>query len=96
MTVINSTPVKDGFYMPAEFAHHRGCFLIWPVRPGSWTNGGAEAQPVFAEIARGIARSEEVWLLCDENYYDNLCEEFTLRCQTINRILPSSFTNISG
>lgn len=76
MTVINSTPAKDGFYMPAEFAHHRGCFLIWPVRPGSWTNGGAEAQPVFAEIARGIARSEEVWLLCDENYYDNLCEEF--------------------
>lgn len=56
------TPIKDGFYMPGEFARHRGCMMIWPVRPGSWPHGAKEAQRTFCEIARAIAESEEVWM----------------------------------
>ena len=57
------TPAAEGFHMPAEYGPHRGCVMIWPVRPGSWPYAGAEAQPVFEQIARAIADSEEVWML---------------------------------
>ena len=63
---INSTPSKDKFYMPAEYSKHKGTVMIWPVRPGSWPNGGAEAKQVFPQIARAIAESEELWMLADE------------------------------
>lgn len=64
--ITGRTPAEDGFYMPAEFEPHLGTVMIWPVRPGSWTNGGAEAQQTFAEIAEIISRSETVWMLADK------------------------------
>ncbi|WP_033169233.1 agmatine deiminase [Selenomonas sp. ND2010] len=59
----NTAPTADGFYMPAEFAPHHGTFLIWPVRPGSWTNGGRDVQPVFVRLIEEIAAVEELYLL---------------------------------
>lgn len=35
MSIINSTPSHDGYYMPAEYEKHDGTIMIWPVRPGS-------------------------------------------------------------
>ena len=66
MRIKDSTPKADGFYMPAEFAPHAGTFLIWPTRPGSWTNNGADVQPVFVELIREISAVEELYLLVDE------------------------------
>lgn len=73
---MNSTPTKDKFYMPAEYGPHKGTVMIWPVRPGSWPNGGVEAKAVFSEIARAIAKSEELWMLADEKYIKEVCENF--------------------
>ncbi|MDO5344223.1 MAG: agmatine deiminase [Lachnospiraceae bacterium] len=56
-------PGRDGYHMPGEYEAHRGCVMIWPVRPGSWPHGAKEAQQTFAEIARAIAESEKVWML---------------------------------
>ena len=64
MVIRNTTPGEDGFRMPGEFEPHEGCMMIWPQRPGSWPNGAVEAQQTFTEIARGIALSEHVWMLC--------------------------------
>lgn len=58
-----STPAADGFRMPAEYEPHRGCVMIWPVRPGSWPHGGKAAQQTFTQVARAIAESETVWML---------------------------------
>ncbi len=66
MQTLIGYPAQDGFRMPGEFEPHRGTILIWPVRPGSWTNGGKEAQKTFSEIARIIAKEEQVYLLCDD------------------------------
>ena len=63
----NAFPAEDGFTMPGEFEKHRGCIMIWPVRPGSWTNRGKEAKQVFTQIARAIAESEEVFLLAGKD-----------------------------
>lgn len=53
------------FYMPAEFAPHDGCIMIWPTRPGSWPYGGKAAQRAFCEVIAEIAESERVYLLVD-------------------------------
>ncbi len=74
--IINNTPIKDNFYMPAEYDSHRGCVMIWPVRPGSWPNGAVEAKKVFAEIARAIADSEKLWMLADAEHISEVKKEF--------------------
>ena len=61
-------PAQDGYRMPGEFEPHRGCVMIWPTRPGSWPDGAKEAQQTFAEIARAIAKSEQVWMLASSQH----------------------------
>lgn len=63
MEKCKTIPAWDGYRMPGEFEPHRGCVMIWPVRPGSWPNGAKEAQQTFEKIARAIAGSEQVWML---------------------------------
>lgn len=65
MKIENSTPLKDGFYMPGEFEPQDGCILIWPKRPGSWPFEAKEAGKVFAEIANILAETENVYMLVD-------------------------------
>lgn len=55
-----STPAKDGFAMPAEFAPHAGCWLLWPERPDNWREAARPAQLAFAAVASAIARFEPV------------------------------------
>lgn len=56
--------MQSKWLMPGEFEKHRGCEMIWPVRPGSWPHGGIEAQKTFCNVAFAIAESEHVWMLC--------------------------------
>lgn len=68
MSIINSTPSHDGYYMPAEYEKHDGTIMIWPVRPGSWPGEAAAAKRVFKEIAGHIAQSENVYMLTDSEH----------------------------
>ena len=60
----------DSLKMPGEFEGHKGTLMIWPVRPGSWTNKGKEAKKVFTEIARKLAEHEELYMLAYDGYVD--------------------------
>jgi len=57
---LNSTPLNDGFAMPAEYAAHAGCWMLWPERPDNWRLGAVPAQRAFTEVATAIARFEPV------------------------------------
>jgi agmatine deiminase len=57
---IESTPAADGFSMPAEWAPHAGCWMLWPERPDNWRAGAQPAQRAFGEVAAAIARFEPV------------------------------------
>ena len=57
---LDSTPLADGFSMPAEYAPHAGCWMLWPERPDNWRLGALPAQQAFAEVATAIARFEPV------------------------------------
>jgi len=57
---VASTPAADGFAMPAEFARHAGCWLLWPERPDNWREAARPAQLAFTQVAAAIARFEPV------------------------------------
>ena len=46
--------------MPAEFAPHQRCWMLWPERPDIWRECGLPAQQAFALLAATIARFEPV------------------------------------
>jgi agmatine deiminase len=60
LRTLKSTPLKDGFRMPAEFERHSGCWMLWPERSDNWREGAKPAQAAFAAIAAAIAGGEAV------------------------------------
>jgi agmatine deiminase len=58
-----NAPRQLGFRQPAEWSPHSACWLAWPSAADLWLDNLAPAQAAFAELARGIARSERVELL---------------------------------
>jgi agmatine deiminase len=60
---LGSTPAADGYRMPAEFAPHDGCYMVWPDRPDNWRAGAGPAQDAFTAVAQEICISEPVTML---------------------------------
>lgn len=63
------TPAADGFHMPAEYAAHQGCWMLWPERPDNWREGARPAQRAFAAVAAAIAQFEPVTVGVSRSYY---------------------------
>lgn len=58
------TPRDAGFYMPAEWYPHAGCWMAWPCHQQTWTAIGLKkARTVYAKVAHAIAAFEPVTLL---------------------------------
>src|SRR6202453_1662237 len=56
--LLSSVPLRDGFWMPAEFERHAGCWMLWPERPDNWRDGALPAQQAFALVAAAISDCE--------------------------------------
>ena len=50
-----TVPARDGFRMPAEWETQARCWLLWPVRPGTWRNNAKYAQGAHAFAAADCA-----------------------------------------
>lgn len=55
-----SLPFNDGFHMPAEFAPHAGCWMLFPFRTDNWRNGAKPAQRAWVAVATAISQFEPV------------------------------------
>ena len=67
-----TTPAAAGFHMPAEWAEHDGCWMIWPERPDCWRMGAKPAQAEFAAVATAIAGGgEAVTMAVSARQFDN-------------------------
>ncbi|MBV8743247.1 MAG: agmatine deiminase [Sinobacteraceae bacterium] len=64
-----STPAADGFWMPAEFEAHSGCWMLWPERPDNWREAARPAQHAFVAVARAIATFEPVTVGASSSHY---------------------------
>ena len=65
------TPAADGWWMPAEFAPHAGCWMLWPERPDNWRERAAPAQAAFAAVAAAIGRFEPVHVGVSDAYVES-------------------------
>jgi agmatine deiminase len=77
-------PVDDGFFMPAEWAAHRRCWIAWPRPASYWGEHLEAAQDACAEAARTIAEYEPVTMVVAP---DSLAEA-SLRCGSGVSCLP--------
>ena len=68
---LKSTPVADGFRMPAEFEPHGGCWMAWPERTDNWRLGAKPAQEEFAAVATAIAASEPVTMAVSDAQFEH-------------------------
>jgi agmatine deiminase len=67
---LTSTPAADGFWMPAEFEPHAGCWMLWPERPDNWREAARPAQHAFAAVAAAIAQFEPLTLGVSAGQYE--------------------------
>jgi agmatine deiminase len=67
---LTSTPSADGFWMPAEFEPHSGCWMLWPERPDTWREAARPAQHAFVRVAEAIARFEPVSVGASPAHYE--------------------------
>lgn len=58
-----TTPADLGFFMPAEWAPHRRCWMAFPCREDSFPGVLREAREATAAVARAIAAFEPVVLV---------------------------------
>ncbi len=58
-----TTPVADGYRMPAEWEEHMRTWMLWPYRPDVWRENARPAQEAFAHVAAVISRFEPVTVI---------------------------------
>ncbi len=79
-----STPTDDGFFMPAEWALHKRCWMAWPCRTELWGEGLDAARTAYAEVAGAIAEFEPVTMVANGEEI----AEVSLRCGSGVACLP--------
>jgi agmatine deiminase len=62
-----TTPREAGFFMPAEWAPHAGCWMAWPCRPENWDDI-ERARAVYAQVARAISAFEPVTMTANAEH----------------------------
>lgn len=91
------TPKQNGFIMPAEWHHHKCCWMAWPCHLQTWAFIGLErARTAYAQVANSIAEYEPVKLLVndsDVNYARKLCNS---EIEIIKLPLNDSWTRDTG
>jgi len=68
---LTSTPMADGFHMPAEWEPHARTWMLWPQRPDNWRLGAKPAQRAWVQVAAAIARFEPLTVGVDGRQFAN-------------------------
>lgn len=63
LLITDSTPKRNGFYMPAEFAPVQKVWMIWPYRTDNWRQQAIPVQAAYAAVAIVIRQFCEVSVL---------------------------------
>jgi agmatine deiminase len=70
LSLIDATPLADGFHMPAEWEPQDRCYMVWPERPDNWRLRAVPAQATFTAVAEAVAKSEPVTMLASANQWE--------------------------
>ena len=104
-TLLHTTPVNDGFFMPGEQEPQDEIWIAWPERTDNWRNGAKPAQQVFIDVAKAIAEVTPVTMTVSADQYDNARSrlpehirvvEMTTNDSWMRDIAPSYVVNNDG
>ena len=71
-----STPKKDGYWMPGEFEPQECIYMAWPHRTATWQGGAKPVQKTFENVAKTIAEFEPVVMCVRAEDYENARAQF--------------------
>lgn len=74
------TPIKDGFYMPAEFQKQEATWLGFPSNPGTFRL--TPAQKVIQAVADIISKYQKVNIVVQPSMWEHACDVFK-NCKNI-------------
>lgn len=75
MKKLSSTPLSDGFMMPAEWEKHDGTIILLPYRLDTWRRNAIPALDCFYKLINIISKYEKVYLGVDKRVLNY--EKFT-------------------
>lgn len=72
MKILDTFPIDDQFYMPAEYEEHSGCWLLWPERGDIWRRNALPAQDFYISFVNKLVEYEQVTLGVSRKNYNNV------------------------
>jgi agmatine deiminase len=93
---MQSTPLGDGFRMPAEWSPHERTLMAWPARRALWGDRLTEAYDVYASIAHAIAEYEPVTMVADPADAEIAIDACGPRIEVIEIPIDDSWVRDSG
>ncbi|HEY6796712.1 MAG TPA: agmatine deiminase [Kineosporiaceae bacterium] len=94
--VLSGTPADDGFWMPAEWEQHDGCYLVWPERPDNWRGGGKPAQATWVRLVEAIATGERVTVLASSRQWRNARHRLPAAVRVVEATTDDAWVRDSG
>lgn len=67
MSILNSTPQADNFFMPAEWAKQDAVWMIWPYRKDNWRRNAIPGEVAYAQVAEAISSHTPVKMAVPED-----------------------------
>ncbi len=95
-TQLKSTPLNDGFRMPAEHEPHAGIWMAWPERSDNWRYGGKPAQKAFVNVAKAISKTTKVTMVAGSEQYENARAQLPENIQLIEMSTDDSWMRDIG
>lgn len=90
-------PIKDGFYMPAEWHPHTACWMAWPCHTPTWEAIGLEkAKEIYLQIALAIAKFEPVIILARSSDVESVQAKCGDNIQVLPLEIVDSWTRDTG
>jgi agmatine deiminase len=95
-TFAAETPLEAGFYMPAEWEPHQGCWMAWPHREDLWGEDLPETQRAYARVAQEIARFEPVTMIAHPEAVAQAARLCGPAIRTLALVIDDSWARDSG
>ncbi|EFJ20532.1 hypothetical protein SELMODRAFT_108641 [Selaginella moellendorffii] len=91
-----ATPRDLGYYMPAEWERHSGCWMGWPERTDNWRDDAKPAQAAFVEVATAISQFEDVTVCASAAQWENARSQLPKRVRVIEMSMSDSWFRDTG
>ena len=93
LNLLNSTPLQDDFYMPAEYSPIEQVWVVWPYRLDNWRDNAKPAQKAYLDVAIAISEFCNVIIIADPDQTEYCLQQVNERLNRKPPIIKNATTN---